>query len=82
MNNLIDLLNQYVNRLMVRILMMTGTPKDQIDRVVNAMANRNAALNEADKKLKGKVVWAKWLIISLILIGGIFIYLKIKKVAK
>lgn len=82
MNNLIDAVNQWANRLTVRILMLAGAPKEQIDRVLNAMNNRNTALNEADKKLKGKFSWVKWLVFSLIIIAGIFITLKIKKLRK
>lgn len=82
MNNLIDAVNQWANRLTIRLLMLAGTPKDQINRVLTAMNNRNTALNEADKKLKGKFAWVKWLILSLIIVAGIFITLKIKKLRK
>jgi len=82
MNNLIDLINQWANRLVIRILMLSGTPKEQTDRVLKAMEDRNSALNDADSKIKGKVKWVKYLMISLIVIFGIIIVLKIKKLRK
>ena len=76
MNKLIDLINQWVNRLTVRILVMSGVSEASVNNVSQALRNRQQIVTEQDKKIKGRFYWVKYLIISAVI--GIVIYIVLK----
>jgi len=82
MNNLIDILNKWANRLTVRILMLGGVSQDTINRVVEGMNNRETIVSQADKKLRGRFQWVKYFIITVLVAAGVYIALNFKTITK
>jgi len=76
MNKLIDLINQWVNRLTVRILVMSGASESSVNNVSQALRNRQTLVTEQDKKMRGRFYWVKYLLISAVI--GIIIYMFLK----
>jgi len=82
MNNLIDIANKWANRLVIRILIMSGVSQESINRVIEAMNNRQTILSQSDKKLKGRFQWLKWFIITVLVAACIYIALNFKTITK
>lgn len=82
MNNFLKYLNQWANRLVVRILVLSGTPEASVNKVVEALANRQQLMNQSDIKLKGRFQWIKYFIITVLVAAGIYIALNFKTITK
>lgn len=82
MNNLMDIVNKWANRLTVRILVMTGVSQESINRVIEAMNNRESIVSQSDKKIRGRFQWVKWLIITVVVAAGVYIVLNFKSITK
>lgn len=82
MNNLLDLVNKWANRLTIRILMIGGVSQETINRVVEGMNERQTIVSQSDKKLRSKFTWVKWVIITVIIGAVTYITLNIKKLIK
>lgn len=80
MNNLIDIVNKWANRLTVRILVMAGVSQESINRVIEAMNNRESIVSQSDKKIRGRFQWVKWLIITVVVAAGVYIVLNFKTI--
>ena len=82
MNNLINILNKWANRLTVRILMLGGVSEETINRVATGLNERQTIVTEADKKLRGKFQWLKWFIITVIVAAVAYIALNFNTITK
>lgn len=77
-----DIVNKWANRLTVRILVMTGVSQESINRVIEAMNNRESIVSQSDKKIRGRFQWVKWLIITVVVAAGVYIVLNFKSITK
>jgi len=82
MNNLIDIVNKWANRLTVRILVLAGVSQASINRVVAAMNERQNIVNQSDKKIRGAFVWLKWLIVTILVAASVYIALNFRTLIK
>lgn len=82
MNNLIDMVNKWANRLTVRILVLSGVSQESINRVIEAMNNRQSIVSQSDKKIRGRFQWVKWFIVTLVVAAGVYIALNFKTITK
>lgn len=82
MNITLDWLNTYAERLTIRLLRLVGASEDTINKVKAAFLKRDKAVSQADKELRRKNGWIKWLIYSIIAVALVFIGLKIKQLLK
>jgi hypothetical protein len=82
MNKLIDLVNQWVNRLTVRILVISGVSEASVNKVSTALRDRQQLITEQDKKIRGRFYWVKYLLISAVIAIVLYIVLNYKQLIK
>lgn len=76
------MVNKWANRLTVRILVLSGVSQESINRVIEAMNNRQSIVSQSDKKIRGRFQWVKWFIVTLVVAAGVYIALNFKTITK
>jgi hypothetical protein len=77
MNNILDLVNSWAQRLTYRVLQMSGASDVALSNYKTAIESKNSDIIQFDDELKNKVPW-----IQILIIGGtgIIIFLILRQI--
>lgn len=74
MNNLLDLVNTWANKLTYRIMKNSGASQEALDKFLQASKDKTEDVIKADKELSNRVQSARITTYILMVLGGFIAY--------
>lgn len=73
MNNLLDLVSEWANKLTYRVLKMSGASETALNNYISGVKSNNQDIISADSELAAKLPRAKLISFILLILGGLFL---------